>query len=157
MNRNAALTVLASCVLVGCGGGPTPIPIKGTLVYEDGKPISAGSVRFVPQGEGGRLAAGYTRKDGTFELTSFSAGDGILPGEYTIVVTKLAADPIPAPPATGPADPAELARQMREWMEKESKARVVDPVPAIYGSEKTSPLKWKVDSSTTEIKLKLNR
>lgn len=144
----------ALLTVVGCGGGASTIPIKGKLVFDDGKPVSGASIRFMPTGEKGRMASGYTSKDGTFELTTVNAGDGAQPGDYVVVVSKVSASA--AAPTTSTTDPAELARMMKEWATK-GKPKEVDPVPVIYGSEKSSPLKWKIESGNTEITLKINR
>src|SRR5579884_1728724 len=78
-------------LVVGCGGSnrPATAPVQGVLQWEDGQPISGVSVRFVPSDDkGGREAVGYTGKDGAFTLSTFSQGDGAIPGDYTVVVTK---------------------------------------------------------------------
>lgn len=144
-----------SLFLFGCGSSG-PIAVKGQVKFEDGKPVSQASIRFVPSGEAGRMATGYTGKDGTFDLTTFNQGDGVIPAEYVVVVSKAASVTMPAPPTT--TDPAETARLMKEWYAKNRTAKQIeDPVPVVYNNEKTSPLKWKVDSASTNINLTIKR
>lgn len=150
----SAVTFLAA----GCGGGtPSTVPVKGTLVFEDGKPVAGASIRFVGAA-GSRDASGYTGKDGAFELSTFSTGDGAVPGEYTVVVTKVAS----TVDSTGTDTSKMSPDDMRKMFEKSklgavTPKKIEDPVPAVYGDPKSSPLKQKVDSSSTGITLKLKR
>lgn len=93
----------AACLSIatfGCGGGSDyaePEPVSGTILYE-GKPVDEARVSFLWSGDGsGRSASGKTDSEGKFELTTFSTGDGAIPGEYTVTVSK-------ADPATQGAD-----------------------------------------------------
>lgn len=150
MKTNRMLLLGAALLtVIGCGGGASTIPIKGKLVFDDGKPVSGASIRFVPTGEKGRMANGYSSKDGTFELTTINAGDGAQPGDYVVVVSKI-------PASKGPSTSSDPTKDMIDWL-KQKKPKEVDPVPVIYGSEKSSPLKWKIESGSTEITLKINR
>jgi hypothetical protein len=86
------LTVTALGVL-GCGQSDPPMPIhpvKGQVLY-DGKPAEGVQVFFIPTGDlvlkklpGGPHAV--TAKDGSFELTTVSAGDGAPEGTYQVVL-----------------------------------------------------------------------
>lgn len=146
-------TAIGALTLCGCGGSEKPIRISGTLQWEDGKSVQGATVRFVPS-VGGKEAVGYAGKDGTFALSTFGADDGAVPGEYVIVVTKVEeASYVPPPPSGG--TPEDLAKAMKGL--KESKKKIVDPIPAVYTSPKSSPLKWKVDSSTTKVELTLKK
>lgn len=68
----------------GCGGSKT-VKVKGTVTF-DGKPLPHSLVRFIPTGEQGREATGVTDTEGTFQLETFSSGDGALPGDYKVTV-----------------------------------------------------------------------
>jgi hypothetical protein len=71
-------------LLAGCGDGrPTRVPVAGKVLI-DGKPLTVGSVRFMP--ESGRPATGALGADGSFKLGTFDAGDGAIPGAHTITV-----------------------------------------------------------------------
>jgi hypothetical protein len=160
MSRFRSYLGIAGLLFVaGCGSGtPATTRVDGVLLFEDGKPVSGASIRFVPAADAGREASGFTGKDGEFTLTSFSQSDGALPGDYSVVVTKSTAAASPATPVDTD-DPEVRMKAMKEAMAK-SKApapKVVDPVPAVYADAKTTPLKQKIDSSTKKIELKLKR
>lgn len=82
-------------LLPGCGGsGPSiPVyPVKGTVKFADGKPVTAGFVEFVCQeGEGkGRNSNSKIAADGSFELESFDKGKGAYAG-----IAKVTVHPLP--------------------------------------------------------------
>ena len=96
----AGLFVLVT--VVGCGGGGEDIgavPVEGTVTM-DGKPLAGAAVAFVGTTEGTRAAAGVTDESGKFVLTTVEQGDGAIPGEYKVTVTKTKGEPPSAP--TGP-------------------------------------------------------
>ena len=68
--------------LAGCGGQPTLYPVKGQVLLADGKPLTGGSVQFIPK-QGGLPAVGIIGEDGTFSLNS-KTRDGAAPGEYKV-------------------------------------------------------------------------
>jgi len=153
-----ALLFLPALAAAGCSS-PTggTVPVNGAVLFEDGKPCAGASIRFVPT-SGGREASGYTGSDGTFSLNTFSQGDGAIPGEYAVVITKLGATPpvANAPPAG--ASPEELAKAMVAATKKAGAApAVVDPVPPVYGDPKNTPLKWKVEPGDKKVDLKIRR
>lgn len=86
---------LSACAFVvaiisGCGGNDfaTPVPVSGKIIY-NGNPVEDARVTFHWTGEGaGRSASGKTNAQGEFSLTTFSTGDGAIPGEYTVTVAK---------------------------------------------------------------------
>jgi hypothetical protein len=82
--------------LAGCSSSRTS-PVTGVVTL-DGKPVADASVQFVPQGKG-RDATAQTDKNGEFAMSTFKPRDGMLPGEYKIVIT----------PSTGPVDPTQYA------------------------------------------------
>lgn len=77
-------------ITTGCGpsGPETPAvtPVSGTATL-NGEPLGGAVIAFSPV-SGGRGASAITNDDGTFEATSFSKGDGLVPGQYGITVTK---------------------------------------------------------------------
>lgn len=71
--------------LVGCGDGhPKRVPISGKVLI-DGEPVPYGTIMFVP--EGFRPAAGELGEDGSFKLTCFDGGDGVVLGTHKIQVS----------------------------------------------------------------------
>ena len=118
-----------ACALVlmcGCGSsGPETGEVKG-IVRLDGEPLASGIVTFTPQG--GRSATGFIKSDGTFRLTTYSDGDGALPGKHTVTIT---------PGGTGP--------QARPDFDSERPSTATNsPIPVKYGIPGSSGLEFEV-------------
>lgn len=80
---------LTSCVvtflsLTGCDSRPKRIHVSGQVLI-DGKPLSVGDVKFVP--EGARPSSGKLDKDGRFTLTCYDGNDGVVPGHHRVQVS----------------------------------------------------------------------
>jgi len=74
------LAVFLACVL-GCSN---KVQVTGTVTFEDGTPLTAGTVVF----DNGRdQARGVISEDGTYRLSSIGHHDGIAPGEYGVYIT----------------------------------------------------------------------
>jgi hypothetical protein len=75
--------------LAGCGGGseaPTSLtlyPVKGKVLLEDGKPLTAGRIVFVAT-QGNIAPNGTIGSGGEFTLSSGPAGEGAPAGEYKV-------------------------------------------------------------------------
>ena len=159
-NRWAFLTLFFLLLaVVGCGSGrPATVPVEGTLTWEDnGKPVAGANVRFVPT-DGGREAYGYTGKDGEYSLSSFTQGDGAIPGEHSVIVTKVVAQAITTGAAEG-TTPEERTKAMKMAFDKQKAvgSKVTEPIPSTYHDAKTTPLKWKVASGGGKADFKLKR
>ena len=50
--------------------------------------MTKGVVRFEPDGYG-RLATGKLQSDGTFVLTTFKEGDGVVAGHHRVFITEV--------------------------------------------------------------------
>jgi hypothetical protein len=100
------IAAAALAALAGCGDGLKRVPVEGTLTAK-GRPLGGALVQFVPagatKGEGG---IGRADADGRFTLTGSRAGDpGVVPGEYTVRVSRfVAADGTPLPADARDAD-----------------------------------------------------
>ncbi|MGD9635260.1 MAG: hypothetical protein AB7G28_09120 [Pirellulales bacterium] len=71
------------------------VPIRGEVVV-DGQPlrdVTQGIVRYAPKQSGGaaREATARIRPDGSFEMTTFQKGDGVVAGDYSITVSAYSA------------------------------------------------------------------
>ena len=70
----------------GCGGEDKDaipaVPAAGTVNYK-GKPVESGEVQFLP--EKGRPAVGKI-EGGKFRMTTYTDGDGAIPGKVTVTV-----------------------------------------------------------------------
>jgi hypothetical protein len=149
----------------GCGKGKT-VKVSGVLTWEDGTPVEGATVVFMPKEEGKRQASGFTGKDGTFDLTTFKPGDGALPGDYKIVVTK----PDPLGEGTGGSgitagvsaddhpDPTKAMLEAEKNKKAAGKRHDAKPlIPTAYTQDKTTPLIATIDSSGGKIELKLKK
>lgn len=89
----AALFSLLAVTLLGCGG-PRTSAVEGVVLL-DGKPLVGAAIQFVPQGTG-QGANGETDKNGEFSMSTFKPRDGVVAGDYKVVITQLAkAEPTP--------------------------------------------------------------
>ena len=112
------------CLLAGCGGSGVSA-VEGVVTL-DGKPLQNASIHFVPQGAG-RDATGQTDASGHFTMSTFKPGDGVVPGEYKVVISPPLGEPdptqyasadeamsgaakVPAKKKSGPAFPEQYAR-----------------------------------------------
>lgn len=87
-----AFLAVAAVAVMGCSkesGVQGTAPVSGT-VKQKGAPVEGATVIFSPVGQSsGRAASGKTDATGKFTLTTLKAGDGALPGDYEVTVTKI--------------------------------------------------------------------
>jgi len=129
--RTSALLLVASAI--GCGSGETlpTVPVTGTVTYQ-GKPLEGATVTFSTTAESGRPASGTTDASGKFSLKTYlsptSSPTGALPGDYTVMITKVETQ------STG-MTPEDMAKKMA------SKAAVMAPpkhlIPERYSGAKS--------------------
>ncbi len=87
--------ICASCMLVwaGCGGAavdpnrPATAPVSGTVTYQ-GSPVENATVTFLASAPDGKSAVGRTDASGKFALMTFAPGDGAVPGQYKVMISK---------------------------------------------------------------------
>ncbi len=78
-----ALLLLAGAA-AGCGDGrPRRVPVSGRVLI-DGKPLTLGYIRFVP--DEGRPSGGDLGPDGRFRLTCYDGYDGAVVGTHRVEV-----------------------------------------------------------------------
>ena len=63
------------------------VAVTGQILV-NGEPVGGASVTFTPDGEGLRSAHAVTDSAGGFELTTFDKGDGAVPGDYLVAISK---------------------------------------------------------------------
>jgi hypothetical protein len=88
MPRNFALSValvLATTWIVGCGGKNGTVPVSGTVTL-DGNPLPNAALAFHSADGKGRAATARSGANGEFKISSYGDADGIVPGEYKILV-----------------------------------------------------------------------
>jgi hypothetical protein len=69
-------------ILTGCSNR---VKISGTVTYDDGKPLTQGSVCF--RAEDGTTYQGYLDKNGRYAPGEFRDGDGIPVGTYKVWIS----------------------------------------------------------------------
>ena len=98
MNRIFVSLLVVILGLNGCETNEKPIfpvyPVKGTVKYADGKPLTDGWIEFTSQaGETkGRNSNSNIDKDGSFEMETFARGKGAYAGPVTAVISEPASE-----------------------------------------------------------------
>jgi hypothetical protein len=100
--------VLSAIVLWFVSGCGSTAPVEGSVTL-DGQPLGNATVVFRPTG-GGPEAGGLTDADGKFNLTGAQA-QGVVPGEYTVTVSKKE-----YPPGMKPPGPKEMSFKLSAKM-----------------------------------------
>jgi hypothetical protein len=147
----------------GCGGsGMTLVPLTGTITL-DGEPLPFKSVMLLPiDGTPGHGAGGYSDGKGSYTLRAIVPGavkdfQGCPPGKYQVVVTE------PQVPISD-ADFANPSGQMVADTDEPAPAIMLDmtprkqakgSIPAMYTSNRTSPLAINVVEGGTVMNLEL--
>lgn len=135
----------------GCwSSGPEMIPVRGVVTL-DGKPVEGATVGFAPKAAG-RPATGTTDAAGQFSLTTFEPGDGAVPGEHVVTVSKIKSSgqqfdmsSVPAGSDAMPLSGATPAGGIKiQW-----------EVPPKYADPKTSGFTINVKSGMEPVKLEL--
>jgi hypothetical protein len=128
--RRSTMLVLLGAI-AGCGSSyPTCVGVRGRVTYH-GKPVKAGMISFTRRGQTSaaelvRPATGELRADGSYTMSTFRSGEGVLPGKY--IVTIVAFD------YSGKRDELQ---------------RLPSLIPTKYGSPETSGLKATVPSDAS--------
>ncbi len=141
-----AVALSLPCLLGGCGAGdhPDTYPVGGVVTL-NGQPVAEATVNFFPVAEG-QSSVGRTDAQGRYELTTFDPGDGALPGEYQVAISKYelpsgAADVDTEPSEEGSSDPESLVPQ--------------NVLPERYASPQTSELRATVSEGTNRLDFEL--
>lgn len=100
------LLLLSACL--GCSDGITTIPVSGRITLDGGEWPRQGILYFACK----QPAEGFPRRtgvadfgpDGSFTVTSFDKGDGLVPGEYVVNIECWE-----VPPSMGAGPPAKSA------------------------------------------------
>lgn len=116
-------------LLAGCSGSGT-VKVDGVVTL-DGKPLANATVTFHSADGKGRTAIGTTDAQGAFTLTSYSADDGIVPGDYKVVVF-----------ASGNAGAGDKLNMDGARRQEELKTAIIH---ANYGNLAKTPLQRKID------------
>jgi hypothetical protein len=74
------LTFVCLC-FIGCGKN---VPLRGKVLYDDGTPITVGTVNFTTDTH---LSRGKIQPDGSYVMGTNKDKDGLPPGNYKIYIT----------------------------------------------------------------------
>ena len=101
MSRRHAFVLLSISIVASIGGcgpqhGMTLALVKGRVLFE-GKPVTRGTVMFLPEGEGATAMA-VIDAEGNYVLETAEPGDGAVVGTHKVSVTGLDPTPIAKPP-----------------------------------------------------------
>jgi hypothetical protein len=94
MTPRSRLVLLAiAFLLIGCDGGPKPVPVSGRVTL-DNKPLAYATLQFVPVSGSSDTAyqvssVGTTGEDGRYTLALNSKADakGAVTGKYKVIIT----------------------------------------------------------------------
>lgn len=130
------LIVLLSCLslgfVLGCGSNyPKTYPVNG-IVLMDGKPLPDVIVTLLPPT--GNPATGTTDSNGKFSLSTFSQGDGALPGKYAVSIMPKDPPPMPGDEMSSPGGG--------------QKVKYEAPIPTKYANPTTSQIELTVEAAT---------
>jgi len=141
LSRVVSISILGA--IAGCGRSlPDTSPVSGTITLA-GKPLANAAVSFVNDAAP-RYAIGTTDGSGNYSLTTFTAGDGAIPGEHRVVV--LPSPRVDVDPNLDPNKPPtpDDYRRLEDRMKKDAKGPAA---PAkTYASAETTPLRADVKS-----------
>lgn len=77
------------------------VPVRGKVTFQ-GQPVAQGIVTFQPlepaAGIPFRPASGAIDKDGAYQLSTFTSGDGVIRGEYLVIINTMTSGPTPEDP-----------------------------------------------------------
>jgi len=140
------LVIVASLVLVGCGGGDgakrVPVfKVTGNVTLK-GEPLPQAIVTFSPK-EGQPVAFGMSNDAGEFTLTTYDTGDGAAAGNYVVVVSKSAASSSTTDVGHS-ADPAFVA-SVQSGHNASTSPTSGSLIPGAYSDATKTPLKAVVD------------
>ena len=110
---------------------------QGTVTYPDGSPVTTGGIvafRLITTGTRLPSARGHINEHGTFELSTYEAGDGAFEGTHQVLVAPL--------PPRGPAE-----------------AFLPQPIDRKYGRFETSGLQSTVyrDTNKNRFQIRVER
>lgn len=154
--------VAAAAIVLGgaCNRGankPKTYPVTGTVTDNNGQPVAGATVNFTPkepaapgqtQGQSGpQAASAVTDEQGRYQIGTFAKGDGALPGEYLVSVTKYEGG--------GPTGGSGSEEEYRPPLPGEEPIVPKNVLPQKYANPNTSGLSVKVEakSNTYDIKL----
>jgi hypothetical protein len=160
----ASSTAAALLIALGCSGDDglgSRYSVSGTVTYK-GAPVAKGTIGFVPENPSMRGATGEI-SNGSYSLTTQTAGDGALPGKYKVsIAAKEAVDLeyakslLRADLKKKGMDPSMMPVNVPpEYMSKASK-QAKSLIPEKYSSPESSGLSATVEARSNKIDFPLD-
>lgn len=119
-----SLAVLTLVAFAGCGASnPPTFPVSGTVTL-DGKPVAGAAILFIPFDGTGQPASAQSDANGNYKLTTFTADDGAMAGNYKIKVTKFDTPDGGMSPYGAPAEEPASSSPPKKMTEEEERARM---------------------------------
>ena len=155
MQRASMLAVflVASTLFMGCGSGsdkPELRPVTG-VVTVDGETVTAGQVTLIPKvdsGTRGPTFTGQIREDGSFSIFGPSGVEGVIPGEYQVVIYAT---------PTSHEEMMKISEQEKKVLKKSDFVHDSN-IPPVYQNPKKTPLKIVVkDKQDNSYQLQLTK
>lgn len=148
-------------IIPGCtkkSSRPKTYAVHGVVTF-NGTPVEGATVTFVPKegtaGQSGQQAAtAITDSRGQYSIGTFATGDGALPGEYLVKVTKYRVAQQQNRVGDDPESQMQAYLQYQQGQQQQSGPK--NELPAKYENEKTSGLFVTVQpgDNTFDIELK---
>lgn len=136
-----AYVIFLLCACLGCGKGTVDVRARVTL---DGKPLEGAAVTLVGVGDTkNRPATGISDAEGNVRFTTFEPGDGVLPGEYKVLVSKMPKSVDEEFANVDLSDP-QAYEQMMARQRSSIVAYTPSSLPRVYLSPAETPLSLKV-------------
>ncbi len=108
---------LSAALLIGCGGRdpdrPRTVPASVTVTYQ-AQPVEGATVTFHPAEPQQHGSVARTDARGRADLWTFERGDGVIPGSYSVMITKIAAGDVPDPKSVGYEEYLRLVQMMED-------------------------------------------
>ncbi|MDB5343191.1 MAG: hypothetical protein JWP89_1568 [Schlesneria sp.] len=139
-------------VVAGCNNSDRqPVyPVRGTIRLEGNAMPGGGSIAFIPiEKQKGKTAGGEIRENGTYELTTYSGGDGSMVGYFRVVIVQSTS-----------MEPREAIPDGQPIPEGGMQGIAVsqgDHIPAAYGDPGKSPLRATVEPTSNVLNFDLQR
>jgi hypothetical protein len=83
-----ALATITCAITAGCSDRLPTYPVSGIVQFEEGKPVHVGTLELKSR-EHGIQARGDIQTDGSFQLSTYEAGDGAVAGLHDCVVVQM--------------------------------------------------------------------
>ncbi len=150
--RLSLVGISLTAVVVGCSNSDRqPVyPVRGTIRLEGQSMPGGGTIAFIPmERQKGKTAGGEIRENGTYELTTYSTGDGSMAGYFRVVIIQST--------AMEPREAIPDGQPIPEGGMQGLAISLDDHIPAVYGDPGKSPLRATVEPTSNVLNFDLQR